>query len=115
MTTHVLSASTLSGDKVKNAAGQDLGHIEDFMIDLDRGQVSYAVLSFGGFLGMGDKLFAIPWEALSVDTHDKSFILNVSKEKLQDAPGFDQNNWPDFADREWGRRIHQYYGYKPYW
>lgn len=115
MTTQVLSASTLSGDKVKNTDGEDLGHIEDFMIDLDRGQIRYAVLSFGEFLGMGDKLFAVPWEALSVDTYDESFILNVPREKLEDAPGFDQNNWPDFADREWDRKIHQYYGYKPHW
>lgn len=115
MTTQVLSASTLSGDKVKNVDGEDLGHIEDFMIDLDKGQIRYAVLSFGGFLGMGDKLFAVPWEALNVDTYDESFILNVPREKLEKAPGFDQNNWPDFADREWGRKIHKYYGYKPPW
>ncbi len=64
----VLSASTIIGDKVLNPAGEQLGIIKELMIDLDEGNVAYAVLSFGGFLGMGDKLFAIPWEALALDT-----------------------------------------------
>ncbi len=112
---HFLSASSISGDKVKNAQGDSLGKIEDLMIDLEKGRVSYAVLSFGGFLGMGDKLFAIPMEALTVDPDDHAFILNVSKEKLENAPGFDKDNWPDMADRTWGSSIYDYYSYKPYW
>jgi sporulation protein YlmC with PRC-barrel domain len=111
----VLSASTLKGDKVVNLQGEDLGKIEDFMIDMDRGRIAYAVLSFGGFLGMGDKLFAIPWEALAVDTSEKRLILNVDKELLKRAPGFDKNNWPDMTDRTWGTKLYGYYGYKPYW
>jgi len=113
--TPTLSASTITGDTVRNAAGEELGHIEDLMMDTDSGRISYAVLSFGGFLGMGDKLFAIPWPAMTLDTENKSFILNVSKEKLENAPGFDKNNWPDMADREWGRGVYSYYDYKPYW
>jgi sporulation protein YlmC with PRC-barrel domain len=111
----VLSASTLKGDDVVNRSGEDLGKIEDLMIDLDRGRVAYAVLSFGGFLGMGDKLFAIPWEALTIDTASKRFVLNISKELLERAPGFDKNNWPDMADPAWGVELYGYYGYKPYW
>jgi sporulation protein YlmC with PRC-barrel domain len=111
----VLSASTLKGDDVVNRRGEDLGIIEDLMIDLDRGRVAYAVLSFGGFLGMGDKLFAIPWEALTIDTAEKRFVLNVSKELLERAPGFDKSNWPDMADPAWGVELYDYYGYKPYW
>jgi len=111
----VLSASTLKGDKVVNLQGEDLGKIEDLMIDLERGRVAYAVLSFGGFLGMGDKLFAIPWEALAVDTSDKRFVLNVDKELLKRAPGFDKDRWPDMTDPAWGTELYGYYGYKPYW
>ena len=111
----VLSASTLKGDKVVNLRGEDLGNIEDLMIDLERGRIAYAVLSFGGFLGMGDKLFAIPWEALTVDTKEKRLVLNVDKELLKRAPGFDKNNWPDMTDQTWGNSVYNYYGYKPYW
>jgi len=111
----VLSASTLKGDKVVNLQGEDLGSIEEIMIDLERGRVAYAVLSFGGFLGMGDKLFAIPWEALTVDTSEKRLVLNVDKELLKRAPGFDKSNWPDMTDRAWGTELYGYYGYKPYW
>jgi sporulation protein YlmC with PRC-barrel domain len=111
----VLSASTLQGDGVRNAAGEDLGKIEEFMIDLETGRVAYAVLSFGGFLGMGNKLFALPWDALDLDTDEHKFVLNVDKEVLKKAPGFDKDNWPDFTDRSWGAGIYKYYGRRPYW
>jgi sporulation protein YlmC with PRC-barrel domain len=111
----VLSGSSLKGDKVVNYKGEDLGKIEEIMIDLDRGRVAYAVLSFGGFLGLGDKLFAIPWQAFSVDTTNKRVVLNADKELLEKAPGFDKNNWPDMADLSLGSTLYGYYGYKPYW
>ena len=111
----VLSASSLKGDNVVNHQGEDLGKIEEIMIDLDRGRVAYVVLSFGGFLGMGDKLFAIPWQAFTVDTTQKRLVLNADKELLEKAPGFDKNNWPDMADLALGSTLYGYYGYKPYW
>src|ERR1035437_8964688 len=85
------------------------------MIDLETGRIAYAVLSFGGFLGMGDKLFAIPWSALALDTVEKRFILNVEKELLKHAPGFDKDHWPNMADHGWGAKVFTYYGDKPYW
>ncbi|HSR13277.1 MAG TPA: PRC-barrel domain-containing protein [Thermodesulfobacteriota bacterium] len=109
----VMSASTLIGDNVVNSQGEDLGSIEEIMIHVPSGRIAYAVLSFGGFLGMGDKLFALPWEALTLDEDNKQFILNIDKEKLENAPGFDKDNWPDMADPQFGRQIHTYYGY-PY-
>ena len=115
MGTQVLSAGTLTGDDVQNPAGEDLGKIVELTIDLDSGQVVYAVLSFGGVLGIGDKLFAIPWQALTVDTARKRFILDEDKQRLKDAPGFDQDHWPNMADPEWGTRMHEYFGYAPYW
>lgn len=116
-TTHpsVLSASSLVGDAVHNAAGENLGKVEELMVDLESGRISYAVLSFGGFMGMGNKLFAIPWNAFTLDTDDKHFILNAPKEKLQKAPGFDKAHWPNFADRQWGTEIHSYYDTPPTW
>ena len=111
----VLAADTLTGDKVVNHQKEDLGKIEHLMIDLTNGRVAYAVLSFGGFLGMGDKLFAIPWSALIVDTVEKQFILNVEKGLLERAPGFDKDHWPNMADRAWGTKVFTYYGAKPYW
>ena len=114
---HVLSASTIIGDKVLNTAGEHLGNIKELMIDLDGGLIAYAVLSFGGFLGMGDKLFAIPWEALTIDEENHSVILDVDKEVLKEAPGFDKDNWPDNAKYEagWLLGVYEYYGYSPYW
>lgn len=111
----ILSASTLTGDRVVNRQGEDLGKIDDLMIDFDRGRVAYAVLSFGGVLGVGDKLFAIPWEALSLDTAEKRFVLGIDKTLLERAPGFDKNHWPDMADPAWGAQLYGYYGYRPYW
>lgn len=111
----ILSASTLTGDNVCNVAGEDLGEIEEIMLDTRTGRVAYAVLSFGGFLGMGDKLFAIPWSALRLDPENKQFILNVDKSRLENAPGFDKDHWPRMADTTWGKDIHTYYGVRPYW
>jgi len=89
----VLAADTLTGDRVVNRKKEDLGTIEHLMIDVENGRVAYAVLSFGGFLGMGDKLFAIPWSALTVDTAEKQLILDVDKKLLERAPGFDKAHW----------------------
>lgn len=111
----VMSADTLTGDKVVNRQKENLGTIEHLMIDVENGRVAYAVLSFGGFLGMGDKLFAIPWSALTIDTGEKQFVLDLDKQTLERAPGFDKADWPDMADRAWGATVATYYGAKPYW
>jgi sporulation protein YlmC with PRC-barrel domain len=111
----VIAATKLMGDKVHNTAGEDLGHIEEIMMDVPTGRVAYAVLSFGGFLGMGNKLFAVPWEALTLDQDAKEFVLNIDRKQLEDGPGFDKDNWPDMTDRAWGSQVFAYYGYEPYW
>src|SRR6476659_1025832 len=111
----VLSSSTICSDHVKNAAGEDLGKIEDLMIDLNSGRIAYAVLSFGGFLKLGNKLFAIPWEALKVDAVNKVFILHADKKRLEEAAGFDKGNWPNMADPAFGSSLYRHYGFKPYW
>lgn len=104
-----LSASSLTGNKVRNSQGEDLGKVEDFMLDTSTGEVSYAVLSFGGVMGIGDKLFAVPLQALRTDTERHEFILDESKERLESAPGFDKDHWPETGDDEWRHEVKSYY------
>ena len=110
-----LSASTLIGNDVRNRQGEDLGKVEDFMLDLKTGRIAYAVLSFGGFLGVGNKLFAVPWSAFTLDSPRHAFILDVSQERLKEAPGFDKDHWPDVADTAARARIFGFYGVAPDW
>jgi sporulation protein YlmC with PRC-barrel domain len=115
----VLSASTLEGDSVRNSAGEDLGKVDEIMIDIPTGRIAYAVISFGGILRMGNKLFAIPWSSLKLDEDEKCFILDVDRERLETAPGFDKDNWPDLADPNFRSGFTPYgavpYGAVPYW
>lgn len=111
----VLSATTMIDDDVVNPQGEELGTIEELMIDLDLGRIAYAVLSFGGFLGLGDKLFAIPWDALQLDAEEERFVLDVDKEMLEDAPGFNKDDWPETIERQWLGEVYTFYGYDPYW
>lgn len=110
----LMCASTLTGNDVYNHKDEDLGDVKEFMLDTRTGRVAYAVLSFGGFLGMGDKLFAVPFNALKLDTLNKRFTLDVEKSRLESAPGFDKDHWPNMADQTWADSIHAYYGTKQY-
>ena len=106
----VPAKKTVIGSKVVNAQNEDLGKIEDLVIDAGAGWIAYAVLSFGGFLGMGDKYFAVPWNAFHFDLSEKRAILNVDKKLLENAPGFDKDNWPNMSDSSWGASIYKHYG-----
>jgi sporulation protein YlmC with PRC-barrel domain len=109
-------ATQAIGMKVEDTTGKNLGDVNDLVVDDATGRVVYGVLSFGGFLGMGDKLFAIPWHALRQSAKaDDKFVLDVPKDKLEAAPGFDKKTWPNMADHRWGLDIHKYYGENPYW
>ncbi len=105
----LMGANTLIGNDVYSRDDEDLGDIKEIMLDTATGEVRYAVLSYGGFLGMGEKLFAVPWEALSLDTENKRFILDADSSTLESAPGFDKNNWPNMADQSWADTLHSYY------
>ncbi|MEX3931546.1 PRC-barrel domain-containing protein [Paraburkholderia phymatum] len=111
----VMAAATLDGDKVLSADGNDIGKIRDIMLDVRSGRIAYAVLSSGGFLGIGDKLLAIPWSALTLDADRKCFLLDMPTESVKNAPGFDKDHWPPMADATWATLVHQYYGCAPYW
>ena len=92
--TTALSSNTLIGDPVRNPAGEELGEVKEIMLDLDSGRVAYVVMASGGLLGMGDSYFAIPWSMLTVDTDDKAVVVDVDKETIENAPGFDKDDWP---------------------
>ena len=106
----ILSATSITGTNVTNQKGENLGEIKDLMIDTETGTVNYAVLSFGGFLGLGDKYFAIPFEAFEVNTTTERFVLNVTKDRLENAPGFDKNDWPKTSDRSYWNSLYKHYG-----
>ncbi|HVW53558.1 MULTISPECIES: PRC-barrel domain-containing protein [unclassified Trinickia] len=111
----VMAASTLDGDKILSTDGDEVGKVKDIMLDVQTGRIAYVVMSSGGFLGIGDKLMAIPWSALTLDTTRKCFLLALSSERIRNAPGFDKQHWPSMADATWATSIHQYYGREPYW
>ena len=113
---NLIRSNTFIGANVENPQGQNLGEIKDIVIDRASGRMAYAVVSFGGFLGMGEKLFAVPWGAFSQPKADKdTFVLDVDKERLKNAPGFDAHNWPQMASREWVTSLYSYYNVPPYW
>lgn len=109
-----LSATSIIGTDATNADGQDLGKIEDLVMDLEFGVISYAILSYGGFMGMGNKWFALPWSAFSPSNSEEKFVLGISEDKLKEAEGFDKDSWPQM-DRIWGAALYEKYGFKPYW
>ena len=105
----LMGTNTLTGDDVYNHKNEKLGDIKEIMLNTYSGRVCYVVLSTGGVFSIGEKLFAVPWKALSLDTEHKRFVLNVEKEKLENAPGFNTDHWPNMADETWANSIHNYY------
>jgi len=112
---HVLSADSIVGTRVQNMDSEDIGTIKAVMIDLAHGRIAYAVLDFGGFFGIGNKLFALPWSGFKINTEREVIMLDVDKEKLENASGFDKDNWPDMSNMDFATEIYSYYGNDPYW
>ena len=110
----VKASEEVIGISVKNLAKEELGKIYDIMLDKVSGRVVYAVLESGGFLGLGGKLFALPWNTLHYDPQQACFLLDVDKERLKAAPGFDKNHWPNMADKRFSETINEYYSEKSY-
>lgn len=111
----VMAADTLKRNKLFTSDRVEIGRISEIMLDVRSGRIAYAVLASGGFLGMGERLFAIPWSALTLDTDEKCFRLDVTAERIKNAPAFDKGHWPAMADEQWGSSLHQYYDRQPYW
>jgi sporulation protein YlmC with PRC-barrel domain len=105
--------SEMIGMNVHNKAGEEIGEVNDIVLDIKQGKVRYVALSVGGFLNIGDKLFAVPWKSFkcekSEDGTSRTLLLNIDKKRLEGAPGFNQDNWPDFANREFTELVDKYY------
>jgi sporulation protein YlmC with PRC-barrel domain len=110
----LMGADTLIGDHVHNLQNEHLGEIKEIMLDMRTGRIAYAVMSHGGIFTMGQKLFAVPWEALTLDLVNKRFTLDIAKERIENAPGFDSDNWPNMANQAWVTQIQTYYSSTPY-
>jgi sporulation protein YlmC with PRC-barrel domain len=108
-------ASKIIGAKVTNPKGESLGDIQELVVDPESGQVVYAVVTFGGWFGLGDKLFALPWRALTWARDKENYVLDVDKDTLKKAPGFDKKHWPDSTNKwdRWREEIEQFYRAKP--
>jgi sporulation protein YlmC with PRC-barrel domain len=117
----IVKATDAIGMNVENAKNENLGDIQDIVMELKHGRIAYAVLGFGGVMGVGDKLFAVPWQAFDFTVDDRKIgsdaklVLNVEKDKLKTAPGFDKSKWPDMTDEQWVKNVHMFYGQEPTW
>lgn len=111
----VMATGTLEGNKVVSIDGEHVGKISDIMLDVRSGKIAYAVLSEGGFLGMGNTLHAIPWGALTLNVDEKVFLVNLMAEQIKNAPGFDKDHWPAMSDPKWASSVHDFYHLEPYW
>lgn len=109
MNTMIVNSNDIVGVAVENPQGENLGEVEAIMLNKLDGQVSYVVLTYGGILGMGNKLFALPWSIFSYSSDREKFIINIDKEKLKNSPGFDKDHWPDMNSATWGKQIRDYY------
>jgi sporulation protein YlmC with PRC-barrel domain len=114
-TSMLISADKVEGTNVMNPAGEKLGSIENIMIDKRSGKVAYAVMSFGGFLGIGDRHHPLPWSMLKYDTNLNGYVVNLDKRTLESAPTYGIDERVDLADEEYGRKLHDYYRVPPYW
>jgi hypothetical protein len=106
----LISASKVQGTDVYNAAGEHIGDLDDVMIDKVSGKVAYAVVAFGGFLGIGEERRALPWSILTYNTEKEGYVAQASDDILRTTP-----EMGDYSDRAWGNRLHQHYGVPPYW
>jgi sporulation protein YlmC with PRC-barrel domain len=105
----VISSDKVEGTKVYNTVGEKLGSVDDLMIDKVSGQIRYAVLEFGGFLGMGTDRYPLPWDMLKYDTTKEGYVVPLDKDKLERAPRFAETEVPEFND-QYGKRVYDYYG-----
>jgi sporulation protein YlmC with PRC-barrel domain len=109
----LIAAEKVNGKDVYNRAGEKLGSVEDIMIDKVSGKAIYAIMSFGGFLGIGEKYHPLPWSSLTYDTAKEGYVVNLDKEMLKKAPTYDTDDFSWTPD--YGRRVDQYYGARSYW
>ncbi len=114
-TSRLISADKVEGTNVYNGTGDKLGSIDNVMIDKQTGKVAYAMMSFGGFLGLGEKYHPLPWSLLKYDTGKGGYLVNLDKRTLEGAPMYGENDTINWEDQAWGKKVHDYYGVPPYW
>jgi hypothetical protein len=114
-TTRLIAADKVEGTAVYNRAGDRLGSIENVMLDKLSGKVAYAVMSFGGFLGIGDRHHPLPWSVLSYDTRQGGYVVDLDKKALEGAPSYATGATPNWEEETWGKQVHDYYRVPPYW
>lgn len=117
-----ISCKTFAGTKIVNRQRQDLGELHDLMLDFHANRILYGVLTYSGFAGVGRKMFAIPWEAFTIENEssftrgtERFLTVNIPQEALKEANCFDENDWPNQPDYEWLKAVYAKYGYRPYW
>ena len=108
-TTNLIASDKVEGTEVFNRDGEKLGTIKNFMVGKRNGRVEYAVLSFGGLFGMGERFHPLPWNALDYDTDKGGFVVDIDKEKLESGPSFERGQEPQF-NREFGEKVYGHYG-----
>jgi hypothetical protein len=113
-TSDLISSDKVEGTAVYNRGSEKLGSIHSVMIDKVSGKVSYAVMSFGGFLGIGDRYHPLPWHVLTYDTGQGGYVVDLDRNVLEGAPSYSSTEMPDWSDPEWSRRVENYYGGRPY-
>ena len=114
-TTRLIGSDKVEGTAVRRSNGDKVGSIERVMIDKRSGKVAYAVMSFGGFLGIGDEYRALPWNVLKYNEDLDAYELNVNEDQLRGAPAPERGWDTGTVDRGWERNIHDYYRVSPYW
>ena len=108
-TSDLIASDRVEGTAVYNTAGDRLGTVHHFMVGKRSGKVAYAVMSFGGFLGIGESYHPLPWEVLTYDTRKGGYVVNLSREQLEGAPRYSASETPDWSDISYGRRVNEYY------
>ena len=112
--TTIIAADKVVGTEVYNTAGEHLGEIHDVILDKVSGKVVYAIMSFGGFLGIGEQYHPLPWTTLKYDTNRGGYVVPLTRERLENAPMYGANGEPDWSDRQYGKTVYDYYGAGPY-
>lgn len=111
----LMNSAALCGDRVVNHRGELLGMVSELLLDVERGCIAYVVMAAGGFMGLGERLYALPWRALELDAERGCLILDADRSIFDTAPAFDKDHWPTTPDAQWHRDVHRHYDCLPYW
>ncbi len=111
----LIAADQVQGTSIYNRAGENLGAVDDILIDKVSGKIAYAIAGFGGFLGIGERYYPLPWEKLAYDTAMGGYVVDLDRSMLEGAPSYASDERVGWGDRAWDQRVYDYYGARPYW